>query len=41
MPLKVPGSELVIIASAAHLSNIEQPRAFNSALLGFLDRVAK
>jgi 3-oxoadipate enol-lactonase len=37
----MPGSELVIIASAAHLSNIEQPQAFNAALLGFLDRVAK
>ena len=36
-----PGSELVIIPSAAHLSNIEQPQAFNAALLGFLERVAK
>jgi len=36
-----PGSELVIIPSAAHLSNIEQPQAFNAALLGFLGRVAK
>ena len=32
-------SELVIIEDAAHLSNIEQPRAFNQALRGFLDRV--
>ncbi|MBI4192961.1 MAG: 3-oxoadipate enol-lactonase [Betaproteobacteria bacterium] len=37
----LPGSELLIIPSAAHLSNIEQPQAFNAALLGFLDRVAK
>ena len=37
----LPGSELVIIPSAAHLSNIEQPQAFNAALLGFLDRAAK
>ena len=36
-----PGSELVVIPSAAHLSNIEQPQAFNAALLGFLARVAK
>jgi 3-oxoadipate enol-lactonase len=35
----MPGSELVIIPSASHLSNIEQPGAFNAALLGFLDRV--
>ena len=37
----LPGSELVIIPSAAHLSNIEQPQAFDKALLGFLDRAAK
>ena len=36
----LPGSELVIIPSAAHLSNIEQHPAFNAALLGFLDRAA-
>jgi 3-oxoadipate enol-lactonase len=34
-------AELVIIPSAAHLSNIEQPQAFNSALLDFLGRAAK
>ncbi len=33
------GSELLIIPSAAHLSNVEQPQAFNDALLGFLRRV--
>lgn len=37
----LPGSELVIIPSAAHLSNIEQAQAFTAALLGFLDRAAK
>ena len=36
-----PGSELVIIPSAAHLSNIEQPQAFTAALLDFLDRASK
>ena len=34
----LPGSELVIIPEAAHLSNLEQPGAFNQALSGFLDR---
>lgn len=34
------GSELLIIPSAAHLSNVEQPQAFNDALLGFLRKVA-
>ena len=32
----IPGSELVVIPSASHLSNLEQPAAFNRALLGFL-----
>ena len=34
----LPGSELVIIPSAAHLSNLEQPAAFNKAVSGFLDK---
>jgi pimeloyl-ACP methyl ester carboxylesterase len=34
----MPGSELVIIPSASHLSNIEQPAAFNRALGAFLAR---
>jgi 3-oxoadipate enol-lactonase len=34
----LPGSELVVIPSAAHLSNLEQPEAFNAALAKFLDR---
>lgn len=32
----IPGSELVVIPSASHLSNLEQPQAFNDALAGFL-----
>lgn len=36
----LPGSELVVIPSAAHLSNREQPQAFNSALATFLQRHA-
>ena len=35
----MPGSELAIIPSAAHISNIEQPAAFNAALTAFLSRV--
>jgi len=35
----LPGSELRIIASAAHISNIEQAAVFNQALLGFLGRL--
>jgi 3-oxoadipate enol-lactonase len=38
MHARIPSSELVIIPSAAHLSNIEQADAFNRALLSFLDR---
>lgn len=33
-----PGSELVIIPDASHLSNLQQPQAFNRALLDFLAR---
>ena len=33
-----PGSQLVIIESAAHLSNVEQPLVFNQALARFLGR---
>jgi len=35
----IPGSELVIVPDASHLSNLEQPAVFNTALLRFLDRV--
>jgi 3-oxoadipate enol-lactonase len=35
----LPGSKLVVIPSAAHLSNLEQPDAFNRALGGFVDSV--
>lgn len=34
----LPGSKLVIIPSAAHLSNLEQPDAFDQALASFLDQ---
>jgi 3-oxoadipate enol-lactonase len=34
----LPGSELVVIPSAAHISNLEQPQAFDAALGDFLAR---
>ena len=34
----IPGSELVVLPSASHLSNLEQPEAFNRALSAFLAR---
>jgi 3-oxoadipate enol-lactonase len=34
----LPGSKLVVIPSAAHLSNLEQPDAFNRALDDFLNQ---
>jgi 3-oxoadipate enol-lactonase len=36
---RIRGSELVILKSAAHLSNVEQPEEFNRALGAFLARV--
>jgi len=35
----IDGAQMVILEEAAHLSNIEQPQAFNSALRAFIDRV--
>ena len=34
----LPGSDLVVIPSASHLSNLEQPAAFNRALATFLNK---
>jgi 3-oxoadipate enol-lactonase len=34
----IAGSELVVLEKASHLSNLEQPEAFNEAVLGFLKR---
>jgi 3-oxoadipate enol-lactonase len=36
---QIKGSELIILPSAAHLSNLEQPAAFNQALISFLEKV--
>jgi 3-oxoadipate enol-lactonase len=35
----LPGSELLVIPSAAHISNIEQAAAFDAALIRFYDRI--
>jgi len=37
---RIDGAELVVIPSASHLANVEQPDAFTAALLNFLDRQA-
>jgi len=34
----LPRSELVVIPSASHLSNLEQPAAFNRAIATFLNK---
>lgn len=39
MQREAPGSELVVLPGAGHLSNLEQPEAFNRALGGFLARL--
>jgi 3-oxoadipate enol-lactonase len=36
MAERIPGARLSVIANAGHLSNLEQPPAFNAAVLGFL-----
>jgi pimeloyl-ACP methyl ester carboxylesterase len=36
MAAKIPGAKKAVIASAGHASNIDQPAAFNAAVLGFL-----
>jgi pimeloyl-ACP methyl ester carboxylesterase len=36
MAAKIPGAKKSVIANAGHASNIDQPEAFNAAVLGFL-----
>jgi 3-oxoadipate enol-lactonase len=38
MARRIPGAELVEIAGAGHITNIERPEAFNRAVLDFLAR---
>ena len=40
MVAEIGGAELVVLPSASHLSNLEQPDRFTGALLGFLDKHA-
>jgi pimeloyl-ACP methyl ester carboxylesterase len=37
----IPGARLEIIPQAGHLSNLEQPEAFNEAIRSFLNQLAK
>jgi pimeloyl-ACP methyl ester carboxylesterase len=39
MAAKIPGAEKMVIPAAGHAANIDQPKAFNDALLAFLDRL--
>jgi pimeloyl-ACP methyl ester carboxylesterase len=39
MATKIPGAERVVIPDAGHASNIDQPAAFNEAVLAFLAKV--
>ena len=36
MAAKIPGARKAVIADAGHAANIDQPAAFNAALLSFL-----
>ena len=36
MAAKIPGAKKVVIPAAGHAANIDQPEAFNAAVLGFL-----
>ena len=36
MARRIPGARLALIRGAGHLSNLEQPEAFDAAVLGFL-----
>jgi pimeloyl-ACP methyl ester carboxylesterase len=40
MAAKIPGAKKVVIDNAGHSANIDQPQAFNAALLGFLKDAA-
>ena len=39
MANKIPGARKVVIPDAGHSSNIDQPEAFNRAVLNFLGEV--
>jgi pimeloyl-ACP methyl ester carboxylesterase len=39
MAAKIPGARKVVIADAGHAANIDQPEAFNSAVMDFLENL--
>lgn len=39
MAAKIPGAQKVVIDDAGHASNIDQPKAFNDALLAYLGKL--
>jgi 3-oxoadipate enol-lactonase len=41
MAARIAGSRVTVIPDAGHLSNIEQPDAFNAAVMGFLGELAR
>jgi pimeloyl-ACP methyl ester carboxylesterase len=41
MAAKIPGAKKVVIPAAGHAVNIDQPQAFNDAVLPFLDGLAR
>lgn len=41
MASKIPGAAKVVIPGAGHAANIDQPEAFNAAVLGFLGTLPK
>lgn len=38
MAARIPGAEYVVVRGAGHLANLEQPQAFNAAVLTFLQQ---
>ena len=41
MSRQIPGAELAVIASAGHLSNLEQPEQFGAVLERFLEQCSR
>ena len=39
MAKKIPGAQKVVVQNAGHVTNVDQPIAFNNAVLGFLSRL--
>ena len=38
MAQKIPGAEYVLLPGCGHLANLERPRAFDDAVVGWLRR---